>query len=105
SIFENSDWVLMLKQKAESIKALKNSQRILMDEHMEALLDSMVTAPGKFSEMMIYGPHGYTIGRFSVDRFTQILYSSNADDFTAVEALRQQGLSLSEAVQQVSERV
>jgi conjugal transfer ATP-binding protein TraC len=105
SIFENSDWVLMLKQKAESIKALKNSQRILMDEHMEALLDSMNTVPGKFSEIMIYGPQGYTIGRFSVDRFTQILYSSNADDFTAVESLRQQGLSLIEAVQQVSERV
>lgn len=100
SIFENSDWVLMLKQKAESIKALKNSQRILMDAHMEELLDSMMTVPGKFSEIMIYGPHGYSIGRFMVDRFTQILYSSNAEDFEAVASLRKQGLSLVEAVQQ-----
>jgi len=102
AIFENSDWVLMLKQKAESIKALKNSQRILIDSYMEELLDSMVTIPGKFSEIMIYGPHGYTIGRFMVDRFTQILYSSTAEDFEAVASKRQQGLSLVEAVQQIA---
>jgi len=103
SIFENSDWTLMMQQKPESIQALKKSSRIHMNEHMENLLESLTVVPGKFSEMMIYGPQGYTVARFMVDSFTRILYSSSAKEYEAVKTFREQGLSLIEAVQKVAE--
>jgi conjugal transfer ATP-binding protein TraC len=104
SIFENSDWTLMMQQKPESIQALKKSNRINMNQHMENLLESLTVVPGKFSEMMIYGPQGYTVARFMVDSFTRILYSSSAKEYEAVKTLRSQGFSLVEAVQKVAEQ-
>ncbi len=100
--FENSDWMCLLAQKQESIKQLKQSDRISMDPAMEAMLTSLKTKQGQYAEVMIYGPHGYAVGRLLLDPFSLILYSTKAEEFAAVQQLTDKGLSLTEAIEQVS---
>lgn len=102
--FENSDWMCLLSQKAESIKQLKKSGRISLDPTMEFLLTSVKTKQGKYAEVMIYGPHGYAIGRLLLDPYSLILYSTKPEEFAAVQKLIEQGLSLADAVEEVSLR-
>lgn len=102
--FENSDWMCLLSQKPESIKQLKESERISMDPSMEAMLTSVRTQQGKYAEVMIYGPHGYAVGRLLLDPYSLILYSTKPEEFAAVENLTKQGMSLADAVGEVSLR-
>ena len=100
--FENADWMCLLAQKKESIAQLKKSKRIEMDPSMEKLLKSVKTQQGKYAEVMIYGPHGYAIGRLLLDPFSLILYSTKAEEFAAVQTLTEQGMTLPEAIQKVA---
>lgn len=100
--FDNSDWMCLLSQKGESIELLKNSKRLSMDPGMERTLRSLRTEQGKYAEIMIKGPKGFAVGRLILDEFSKILYSTRADEFTAVQDLVAQGLSLKEAIQTIA---
>ena len=102
--FENSDWMCLLSQKKESIEQLKKTNRISMNGHMESQLASVKTKHGEYAEVMIYGPHGYAIGRLLLDLFSQILYSTKADEYSAVKSLEVQGLKLVDAIHHVAEQ-
>lgn len=103
--FENSDWVLFLAQKPESIEALKQNGRIKVTEHMERDLRSLRMVDAQYSEIMIYGPPGHHIGRLILDTFSAALYSSKGEDFVRVQALLEQGRSLQDAVTTVAEDI
>ncbi len=97
--FDNSDWMCFLGQKPESIEQLKKLGRISLTPLMEAQLKSVKTKHGQYAEMMIHGTHGYAIGRLLLDPYSQLLYSTKAADYSAVNALREQGLSLQDALE------
>ena len=97
--FDNSDWMCLLSQKPESIDQLKKLDRISLTPLMEAQLKSVKTKHGEYSEVMIYGSQGYSIGRLLLDPYSQLLYSSKAEDYSAIQALRKQGLSLPDALE------
>lgn len=101
--FDNSDWLCLLSQKKESIAALKESNRLVMDDHMEKMLKSVNTRHGQYAEVMIYGTSGFTIGRLVLDPFSQMLYSTKAEDYRSVLELRDKGLSLKEAINHLIE--
>jgi conjugal transfer ATP-binding protein TraC len=100
--FDNSDWMCLLSQKDESIEMLKNSKRLIMDPSMERTLRSLHTEQGKYAEIMIKGPKGFAVGRLILDPFSQILYSTKADEFTAVQNLISQGFTLKQAIQTIA---
>lgn len=100
--FENSDWTLLLSQRRESVALLKDTKKIVMDPHMESLLQSVKTKQGEYSEAMIYGPHGYAIGRLMLDPFSRILYSTKAQEYGAVRSIQATGIPLEEAIHQVA---
>lgn len=100
--FENSDWMCLLAQKTESIKQLKESKRINLTPAMETLLTSVKTKQGQYAEVMLYGPHGFAIGRLLLDPFSRVLYSTKPEEFAAVQAGVKQGLSLPEAIEAVA---
>jgi conjugal transfer ATP-binding protein TraC len=103
--FENSDWLCLLAQKPDSIKQLKELDRIAMDPTMEAMLTSVKTKQGHYAEVMIKGPHGYAIGRLFLDPFSLILYSTKAEEFAAVQELTQQGIELADAIETVAQSI
>ena len=100
--FDNADWMCLLSQKQESIEQLKKTSRISLTPHMESLLSSVRTKQGEYAEVMISGPHGYSVGRLILDPFSKVLYSTQADEFAAVKSLIQKGVGIVEAIETVS---
>lgn len=101
--FDNADWMCLLSQKDESIELLKNSKRLTMDPNMERTLRSLHTEQGQYAEIMIKGPKGFAVGRLLLDPFSQILYSTKAEEFSAVQQLVGQGVALKEAIRTISQ--
>jgi len=58
-----------------------------------------------YSEIMIYGPSGYSIGRLFLDPFSRVLYSSKGSDFTEVNKLQERGMSLEMAIEEVAKQI
>jgi conjugal transfer ATP-binding protein TraC len=98
AIVENSANMYLLGQKAEAIEALKAERRLPLSEGGYALLKTVHTLPGVYSEIFFITERGTGIGRLVVDPFKRILFSTRADEVNAIKQLRRQGLSLQEAV-------
>lgn len=104
--YDNTDWMALLSQKQGSIAVLKESKRLgVVDPTMETLLNSVKNKQGEYAEAMIYGPHGYAIGRLILDPFSRILYSTKAQEFAAVKSLQAKGVSIEDAVEKVAVHV
>ncbi len=101
--WDNSDWNCFLSQKQESIVQLKNSDRILVDEYKEKVLTSVKTEQGKYAEVLINGADGYAVGKLLLDPFSGLLFSTKPEDYAAVQEMRAQGFSVTEAVEKVLE--
>lgn len=96
---ENSDWIILLSQKKESIDALKQTGRISMTQGMERSLKSLKTNQDVYSECMIYGPQGYSVARLLLDKYSLALYTSKAKDFAHIESLLKQDIPIAKALE------
>jgi conjugal transfer ATP-binding protein TraC len=101
--FDNSDWMCMLSQKAESIAQLKKLDRLSVSSQQEKQLLSLKTRQGKYAEVMISGSMGYAVGRLLLDPYSSLLYSTKAQDYSAVKALLSKGVSVDKAIKQLLE--
>ncbi len=99
--WDNSDWNCFLSQKEESIAQLKNSRRIILDPQKERIITSVKTEQGKYAEVLINGADGYAVGKLLLDPFSGLLFSTKAEDYAAVQELRKQGHSITDAVEQI----
>ena len=97
--FDNSDWMCLLSQKSESIEQLKKLGRLSLTPIMESQLKTVKTKQGQYAEVMIYGNHGYAIGRLLLDPYSALLYSTKAEDYAKVKSLMSQNYSVSEALE------
>ena len=62
----------------------------------------MIPRQGSYSEVFIScGQAGYGVGLLLLDKFSQLMGSANARDFSAVRQKRELGLSMAEAVDAV----
>jgi conjugal transfer ATP-binding protein TraC len=103
AIIENSDFMFLLRQRPESIKMLKDSNRVSLSDGLYELLGGVHTDTGNYSEIFVYTPVGITVGRLIVDRFTQLLYTSKADEYTAIKKYLDKGLPIDKAIEKVLE--
>ena len=101
--WENSDWVLFLAQKDESVELLKSEKRIHCDPGMERALKSLATVDGRHAELVLHGPDGWRLARLVLDPFSVALYSSRGPVYTAVEQWKTQGLTTEAAVARIAE--
>ena len=99
--WENSDWVIFLAQKDESVELLKQEKRIHCDPGMERALKSLTTADGRYAEMVLHGPDGWRVARLVLDPWSVALFSSRGPAFSAVEKLKAEGLSTIEAIDRI----
>lgn len=99
--FTNSDYVFLLRQKSETIEKLDKEAKFTMSPWKKRALIDLTTQAGSFSEIMVTHPGGEAVGRFLVDAFTNLLYSSRNEDLIAIKEKREQGLSMTEAIQAV----
>jgi conjugal transfer ATP-binding protein TraC len=101
--FENTDWIVLLAQKKESVEALSQSKRIAMDDSFKRDITSLKMSSGQYSEALIYGPKGYAIGRLILDPYSIALYSSKASDWSRINDLTASGYSLADALEQIAD--
>ena len=99
AIANNAANVLVLRQNAEAIEALKTSGRFNIGEYGYEMLKSLHTEPGQYSEGLFRSGSAWGVGRFVVDRFSQLLYSTMGSEVAALKALRESGMTGAEAIQ------
>ena len=100
--WENSDWVIFLAQKDESVELLKQEKRIHCDPGMERALKSLTTADGRYAELVLHGPDGWRVARLVLDAWSVALFSSRGPAFAAVERLKAEGLTTVEAIDRLA---
>ena len=101
AIIENSDYMFLLRQRPESIEAMKKSQKVALSEGLYELLKSVHTDAGNYSEIFMYTPEGITVSRLVVDRFTQLLYTSKAEEFGEIKRYTDRGISILDAINEI----
>lgn len=100
--YENSDFNVILNQKAEAIDQLKASKRLDLDPYTEKLIKDLKKTED-YSECVIKSPQGISLHRILLDPYSRILYSSKGEEFEAVKRLQAQGYTLQEAIAQVAD--
>jgi len=99
---ENSDWMLVLQQKPETIADFRKSDRFEMDNQTDALLRSLKRHGTEYSDILIRGPEMQAVCRLVLDPFSATLYSSSPTTFGKIEAAIGAGASMAEAIEAVA---
>lgn len=104
--YNNSYWRILQAQNKTNISNLIENKQLSLDPFQERLLRSVTTEHGQYAEMMIQGDSGeYAVGRLLLDPYSRILYSTQAQDYAAVNQLCSEGVPLEQAIGLVAERV
>ncbi|MGT2516606.1 hypothetical protein ACVOMT_22565 [Sphingomonas panni] len=99
---ENSDWFVILQQKAETIAGLQEEHdRFEMDDHTDALLRSLKRQGVEYSDVLIKGPDMLATGRLVLDPYSATVFSSPRT-FAAIHELLEQGLTMEAAIERIA---
>lgn len=99
AIYENSAMRWLFSQTAESIEHARREGRLEIGDAGLALLRTVRTVPGQYSEALITTAEGaFGVGRLVVPPGARYLYSSRAEDVAAIRQLRAAGYSLADAI-------
>lgn len=99
---ENSDWMLVLQQKPETIADLRKSARLDMDDRTESLIRSLKRSGQEYSEVFIRGPEVQALGRLVLDPYSATLFSSSPDVYAAIERRLAAGETIAQAIDAVA---
>lgn len=101
AIMENSAHRYLLMQKGESIDRAREAGELAIGDNGFKMLATVKTVQGQYSEIFLDTPYGRGIGRLIVSPYSMLMYSSKAEDKTAIRSYREQGLTLEQSINQV----
>jgi len=101
AIAENSPHMLLLGQKGDTIDNVKDMKKLPLSDGEYQLLKTVQTKPPYYSEIFFINPFGRGIGRLILPPFHQLLYSTKAEDVSAVRGYVESGMDVPSAVNQV----
>lgn len=101
---QNSDWLIMLAQKAETIDRLVADNKLSVTPAIAAQIKSLQSVSGLFSEAAIKGPDGWAFTRLLLDPFSLAIYSSKGSTVDRIKRLKADGHSTVEAIRQLVEQ-
>ena len=99
---ENSDWTIMLQQKAETIGDFARLGRFEMSGATEAMLRSLKRNGSEYSDLLIRGPETEAQGRLVLDAYSATVFSSSPETFAEIERLVGEGMTMADAIEQVA---
>ncbi|NGX50729.1 MAG: hypothetical protein K1060chlam2_00579 [Chlamydiae bacterium] len=101
--FQNSNWLVLLGKDGNTIPTIKEKNLIELDGQIEKYLSSLKKVDGKYSEAFIYnkGSGFYGLAQLKLDPFSAQLYSTRAENFHAIQALKKEGYSIEEAIEKI----
>jgi len=95
---ENSDWMLVLQQKPETIADFRKEARLDMDDRTETLIRSLKRSGTEYSEIYLKGPEMEAVGRLVLDPLSATIFSSDPDTYAAIHRHVENGMPLERAV-------
>ncbi|OLP04477.1 type IV secretion system protein TraC [Rhodoferax antarcticus] len=99
TMIENSSWQIILQQKVEAIESVRNAGQLTLDQYSYEMLKTVQTVPGQYSEMMIINNGAAGIFRLTVDRFTQIMFSTTGAERAKILQDIDDGVDVIESIQ------
>lgn len=100
--FENSDWMCFLSQKKGSVQPLAETGKLQRNPGLIQAIESLVIQQGRFSEILICDANGnYSIARLMLDPFSNLLYSTQPEDFSHIKEKTERGKSVAEAINEL----
>ena len=98
TIVENSPTIMLLNQKASTINNLRDQKKLDLSDGEFELMKSAHTIPGRYSEIYFLTEMGSGIARLIVDRFRQLLYTTQPNEVAAINSRIERGMSTVEAI-------
>ncbi len=103
SVVQSCGWKLCLKQSPESCDAL---ERMKVKPGIVDAIADLETIKGEYSEILIYQSNTqYFISRLMLDRYSQVLFSSTPEVYSAVKRYIDQGIDTGDAVEKVMNEI
>ncbi|MDD5366681.1 MAG: type IV secretion system protein TraC [Gallionellaceae bacterium] len=102
--FAQSDFIIVLGQRRESIEKLAQEGKLHLDEGRKRLLTSLRKEDGAFSEAYVYSPMGEGVVRLILDPHTLLTFSNRFEDNGPLDELKAQGHSMDEAIEILIQR-
>jgi len=102
SAYKNSEWTCILAQKKSAVEEAINTGQFSASDAMKNSIDSLTTKAGEYAEIMICdSQQNYSIERLILDPFSQLLYTTKAEEFARIKELRNRGCSVVEAIEEI----
>lgn len=103
AILANSAMTIMLQQKSATLDKLASGDNPEFSKALCERLKTVRTSPGRYSEIFVRTSEGMGIGRFVVDPFRALLYSTRPSDVAEIRKLTKQGYSTEDAINRIIE--
>jgi len=103
AVLANSSNTIMLQQKAATLDKLASGDHPEFSRALCERLKTVRTIPGRYSEVFIKTWAGGGIGRFTVDPFRALLYTTRPAEVAEVDRFKRQGMSTTDAINAVLE--
>ena len=71
------------------------------DRYKHAILKSVHTVTGAYSEIFFITSYGNGVGRLIVDKYTKLLYSTHPDDIRMIMRRTDSGMTVGEAIDDI----
>lgn len=102
--YQNSDWLVMLAQKPETIDRLEQDKKLSLQAGFANRLKSLTSVSGQFSEMAIKGQNGWFFGRLLLDPFSLAVFSSKGSTVENLRKRKQSGMTTVEALKDMVDK-
>ena len=103
AILANSATTIMLNQKPATLDKLAKGDNAEFPAGLCERLKTIHTKPGHYSEVFISTSAGAGIGRFVVDDYRKLLYSTRPQDVADIERYTKRGMHVDDAIKAVIE--
>jgi conjugal transfer ATP-binding protein TraC len=107
-IFAGAAFKIILKQNADSLKAMRSIPQLshFVDTDWKLnLMQSIHSVKHQYSEAAIFAPNvNGVVARLMIDPFNLLLYSTDANEYQEIENLTKRGMNLVEAIEDILKR-
>lgn len=102
-MIQNSESIILTKQRNESIDYMQREKLLSISPWEFDMLKTLKRKGSEYSDIFIYTTdRGSGFLRFVLDKFTQLMYSSNADEVERIKFYREEkGMTLTQAIESV----
>ncbi|MDH1472428.1 TraC family protein [Shewanella sp. GD03713] len=98
---DNSQFKVFLRQEPEVIEKVRANKQFDGNETDFALLKSIHTVKGQYSELYIRTGSSREVCRLFVPRYQQLMFTTDGKELSAIDRFRKEGMTIAQAIQAV----